>query len=569
MAGSVSIRVQAGGQDVGSVPEGTTVTITARCAWEFQDHPRRLIIDYTEPNGTKHMGAWIKELYDTGGGWNEDNPAGSDTLTGQMSLSYIGPYVFESRFQYYADGDRVNLIQFGPAAWALDVYAVPAYDLHISASGHGTTDPPPGYYSYNDGTTVNVRAIPESGGAYVFQYWDLDGVSYTVNPIPVLIDRKRELTAYFTGSVVGEWNVQGYVSNVDGGDVPSTTRVRASPGGATAAPDYMGFWQMTLNPGVYDFTCTEPGYVTQRRQFNIYPDTLNLVNFDMYRPDYSWPFGQIAGYVKTQDGHAISGATVSIPGYGELTDYMGWFGSSLVKVPVGTYALQASHPNFEPASISVTVTSGYITKVNVVLGPKALKYTLTIATSTYGSTDPVAGSYQYPKGTAVSVKATPYVGYMFDHWLLDGTSYAINPLPVTMNEDLILSPFFVPEEVITTGSASGYVKTPDGAPLAGATVKTNGASITTDGSGYYSVILEAGTYTLTASMSGYGKDPSLPNSASVTVIAGSRVDVADLFLKLVGVTPPPKKKLGLMAFLLFMASVIGVTGYGATRKESK
>jgi hypothetical protein len=69
------------------------------------------------------------------------------------------------------------------------------YWLTISASSGGTTNPTPGSYVYDKGTSVTVTATPSSG--YYFSYWSLDGTVYYNNPITVTMTADHSLTAYF------------------------------------------------------------------------------------------------------------------------------------------------------------------------------------------------------------------------------------------------------------------------------------------------------------------------------------------------------------------------------------
>jgi len=70
----------------------------------------------------------------------------------------------------------------------------PGY-LTIDAATGGTTDPSPGTYVYDEETTVEVTAIPDSG--YTFDYWVLDGATKYDNPITVTMNSDHDLTAYF------------------------------------------------------------------------------------------------------------------------------------------------------------------------------------------------------------------------------------------------------------------------------------------------------------------------------------------------------------------------------------
>jgi len=67
--------------------------------------------------------------------------------------------------------------------------------LTIIAGKGGTTEPPPGSYEYDKGSTVTVTAIPSPG--YVFNYWTLDSETRTENPITFTINADATLTAYF------------------------------------------------------------------------------------------------------------------------------------------------------------------------------------------------------------------------------------------------------------------------------------------------------------------------------------------------------------------------------------
>jgi len=70
-------------------------------------------------------------------------------------------------------------------------------------------------------------------------------------------------------------------------------------------------------------------------------------------------------------------------------------------------------------------------------------YTLTITTTTGGTTSPVPGSHVYSSGTNVPVTATPQDGYIFDHWELDGFDVgSANSYTVTMDKEHTLHAVF-------------------------------------------------------------------------------------------------------------------------------
>jgi parallel beta-helix repeat protein len=84
----------------------------------------------------------------------------------------------------------------------LQAVFLPGYTLTIISATGGTTDPIPGAYMYVDGTQVTVTAIPSIG--FSFDYWLLDGVKRTDNPIMVIMDSNHTLEAYFIDDIPPE-----------------------------------------------------------------------------------------------------------------------------------------------------------------------------------------------------------------------------------------------------------------------------------------------------------------------------------------------------------------------------
>ena len=79
----------------------------------------------------------------------------------------------------------------------------------------------------------------------------------------------------------------------------------------------------------------------------------------------------------------------------------------------------------------------------MIAGPP-LKYSLTITTTSGGTTEPIPGTYNLLSGTSVSVKATPDTNYVLDHWELDGTNLGTsNPVSFTMDKNYTLHAVFV------------------------------------------------------------------------------------------------------------------------------
>jgi len=72
----------------------------------------------------------------------------------------------------------------------------PQRTLTINSATGGTTTPPAGPHTYNNGTTVPVTAYPSSG--FTFGHWTLDSQVISSNPTNVLMDADHVLTPTFT-----------------------------------------------------------------------------------------------------------------------------------------------------------------------------------------------------------------------------------------------------------------------------------------------------------------------------------------------------------------------------------
>jgi len=77
------------------------------------------------------------------------------------------------------------------------IYQVQAtYELTITTTSGGTTNPPPDTYIYRSGIVVSITAIPNHG--YLFDHWELDDVNVgSTNPYKVLMDKNHTLKAVF------------------------------------------------------------------------------------------------------------------------------------------------------------------------------------------------------------------------------------------------------------------------------------------------------------------------------------------------------------------------------------
>ncbi len=86
--------------------------------------------------------------------------------------------------------------------------------LNITSSSGGTTDPPQGVHSYEEGTFVNVTANPKT--SYVFDHWVLDGEDAgSDNLISVTMDKDHNLHAVFREASSPPPPVGGHAMPID------------------------------------------------------------------------------------------------------------------------------------------------------------------------------------------------------------------------------------------------------------------------------------------------------------------------------------------------------------------
>jgi hypothetical protein len=73
-------------------------------------------------------------------------------------------------------------------------FSVNQHNLSLSSSPGGTVDPPPGIYTYDEGTEVTLTATPEIDHRFTGWSGDLSG---SENPVTITIDSDKSITANF------------------------------------------------------------------------------------------------------------------------------------------------------------------------------------------------------------------------------------------------------------------------------------------------------------------------------------------------------------------------------------
>jgi hypothetical protein len=75
------------------------------------------------------------------------------------------------------------------------------FTLTIESTAGGSTTPTPGTYNFNENSTVQVTATPDTG--YALDHWELDGINVgSANPYSVLMNKNHNLKSVFTLSAL-------------------------------------------------------------------------------------------------------------------------------------------------------------------------------------------------------------------------------------------------------------------------------------------------------------------------------------------------------------------------------
>jgi hypothetical protein len=131
--------------------------------------------------------------------WIEFNVTNLPTISTDAILDFYA-YSGAVRRTYLVNGETGEKVDLNVYTALVRFLApappTPTYTLTITSTTGGTTSPPPGVYTYQEGQIVSVQAIPNSG--YMFDHWECDIIGYsTDNPIDMLMDMNHTLHAVF------------------------------------------------------------------------------------------------------------------------------------------------------------------------------------------------------------------------------------------------------------------------------------------------------------------------------------------------------------------------------------
>ncbi len=348
-------------------------------------------------------------------GWTGDINSGSEQNTWNSVLM---------------DRDRTVVANFVPGNWTLT--------LNTSGVGGGGTNPNAGSYAYLNGQTATVNAW--SNGTAYFSGWTGDVTSNLPN-IHVVMDGNKTLTANFAST--------GYILNVSqagqgGVNIGGTHFLAAGMELVLTASTWNGWkfseWTGDLPVGADANDPELPVLMDQNRSITaVFIQDTKTLTIIIDGPGSTDPAG--SPDPGTQYDY-ISGQIVCVEALaGADTAFSYWSGD------IGGY-----NPN--GSNLCVTMDQDR----SVTAHFAAADWTLTLAVSGNGTTDPVPGDYGYRNGAWVNFNAVLVSGGdAFSHWSGDidtGDPQSFRT-GATMDKDRTITANFVPGNWLLTLGVTG------------------------------------------------------------------------------------------------------------------
>jgi len=333
--------------------------------------------------------------------------------------------------------------------YAITANFVAIYDLTISSTAGGSvTEPGEGVFTYDEGTVVDLVAIPDAG--YRFVQWTGD-----VGTIADVHDASTTITMNGNYAITAN-----FVAIYD-------LATSSTEGGSVTTP---GEGVFTYDEGtVVDLVATpDAGY----RFVNWTDDVSTVGNVTAgtttirINGDYSISANFVRQYTLTVTSTA--GGSITAPGEGIFTYDAGTV-VNLVATPASGYRFVNWTGNVgtinstNGASTTITMSGTYSITANFEATapwvPPPVQYGLIVFAGTGGSvTSPGVGIFAYDAGTVVNLVATPANGYRFVRWSgsVDtvGNVYAASTT-ITMNRDYSITASFVAIYELSISSTEG------------------------------------------------------------------------------------------------------------------
>ena len=299
------------------------------------------------------------------------------------------------------------------------IFRLLTYNLTITTTVGGTTDPMPKTYTYVNGTIVSITAT--SNINYRFEYWVLDGVKAgSDSPIHVPMISNHNLQAVFT-QITYQLTIATTIGGTTNPEPNNYTYVNGTVVSVTAIPDanhVFGHWELDgINMGSDNpIDVLMDANHTLLSVFDLRKYTLTITSTVGGTPDptpgtYNYSIGS-------------SAKVTGVPSLSYSFDYWLLDGEERTENPI-TVQMDANH------TLHAVFT--------------LLIYEIRITVTQGGTTNPSPGNYTYVNGTIVSVTSIPFMGYGFAYWKLNGIDAGSNnPIEILMKSNCSLHAVFNP-----------------------------------------------------------------------------------------------------------------------------
>lgn len=332
------------------------------------------------------------------------------------------------------------------------------FDLTIENEGFaGATNPDPGTYTYTEGADVEVWFVQIADGAWVFDYWMLDGVNVgSDNLYTVTMDNDHVLSAVSHRQYAFlDVTIEGSGTTFPPADTDFLrfdigTQVTVS---ATPSEGWIfDHWELdnitVVSATPYTLTMNDNHLLTAVFVTGSPPPPPPTFNLTI-ETDGSGSTNPSAG-----DYELDEGSTVVVTAFPDADwEFNQW---QLNGVNVGS-----------SDSYSVLMNQNHVLSAVFTEIPLPPQYNLTVDIVGSGSTNPGIGIYMFDDGSLVNATAYPSDGWTLDCWMLDGQNIGdgetvtcvlgTNSLLTAVFTEIPVAPIIPPEYIppLVGGGAGG------------------------------------------------------------------------------------------------------------------
>lgn len=463
-------------------------------------------------------------IYAYAGGTAINATVTADGQTGTTPVTFTfpaGTYSVTATYQGQTLPAQSVTITAGQTATITFQFPAPR-TLTIVASNGGVTSPAAGTHPYDDGASVSITAIPNTG--FSLSYWIVDGVNAgSANPITVTMSANHTVTPIFTqitwtltilpvtggttspaagtstrndgtqvtitatpltGYMFDHWMIDGVESGTSNTVIVTMTAnhtveavfqvivrtltVVAAVGGSTNPP--AGAYPYNHGSTAQVSATASTGYRFSNWIVNgTNAGSVNPINITMNADATVTP-------VFVQDTitvNVVAGANGAVSPSGLQTLVIGT-AYSFAALPNTSYVFDhwdmsgANIGSTNPLSLTATADKNgkTLTALFALYVPPPITLTIAVAPTGAGTTTPPIGQTQVTPGTVAQFTATRVAGWDFVQWQLDGTAYANNPLnlPIvqSMNGQTLTAVFTQGKVTVTVAATVGGTVSPSG-----------------------------------------------------------------------------------------------------------